>query len=105
MRPDSVLASQRLHCLTDEWVPSVRAKKMIWRARGQQKKNPMSSIIPCMCQHVEWPFIMEEPGLRQPEKSWVSWEKGRENGRVWDPAHWLRGAGGAGRGDGAAGGR
>jgi len=67
MRPDSVLASQRLHCLADEWVPSVWAKKMIWRARGQQKKNPMSSVIPCMCQHVEWPFIMEEPGLRQPQ--------------------------------------
>lgn len=65
----------------------------------------MSSIITCMCQHVEWPFITEAPGLGEPEKSWVSGEKGRENGRVRDPAHRLRGVGGPGSGNGAAGGR
>ncbi|XP_035882623.1 RPE-retinal G protein-coupled receptor isoform X1 [Phyllostomus discolor] len=57
-----------------------------------------------MCQHVRWPFKREEPGFGKPEKSWASWKEGKD-GRVQDPAHRVWGTGGAGCGDGAAGGR
>uniref|UniRef100_A0ABI7WI82 Retinal G protein coupled receptor n=1 Tax=Felis catus TaxID=9685 RepID=A0ABI7WI82_FELCA len=70
--------------------------------QGAARRSPRSSIVTCLCQHVKWPFKRWSLVLVRQRRARLAGRRA-EHGRIWVLAHRLRGAGGAGCGDGAAG--